>query len=178
MQYISHYESPFGPMLAAADEEALTGLWFEGQKYFGAGLAEERIERETPVLAAARRWLDVYFSGKEPDFTVPLRPAGTPFRREVWDCLQAVSYGAVVSYGDLADWMARKTGYFGYISPRAVGGAVGHNPIALFIPCHRVIGADGSLTGYAAGTAVKEKLLRLEGAIGDEPGMMRMCIID
>lgn len=178
MQYISHYESPFGPMLAAADEEALTGLWFEGQKYFGAGLAEERIERETPVLAAARRWLDVYFSGKEPDFTVPLRPAGTPFRREVWDCLQDIPYGAVVSYGDLADWMARKTGYFGYISPRAVGGAVGHNPIALFIPCHRVIGADGSLTGYAAGTAVKEKLLRLEGAIGEEPGMMWMCIID
>lgn len=163
MQYTTHYESPLGRMLLAAEEEGLTGAWFEGQKYFAAGLDGEREEKGTPVLQEAKRWLDVYFSGRKPDFSVPLHPAGSEFRREVWKILCAIPYGKTMTYGEIGKVLAGQRG-LASMSAQAVGGAVGHNPVSIFIPCHRVVGADGSLTGYAGGIHRKEWLLRLEGA--------------
>ena len=156
--FIRHYDSPLGGILLAADERGLTGLWFEGQKYFARTLPAGSEERETPALADAARWLDVYFSGREPDFTPPLHPAGTPFQRTVWELLGQIPYGKATTYGALA---ARGRAS---MSAQAVGGAVGHNPVSIIIPCHRVVGADGSLTGYAGGIERKIALLRLEGA--------------
>ncbi len=161
--FIRHYDSPLGGILLAADEQGLTGLWFEGQKYFARSLPPAREERETPVLADAARWLDVYFSGHEPDFTPPLHPAGTPFQRAVWALLGQIPYGGTTTYGALARTLAARGG-LASMSAQAVGGAVGHNPVSVIVPCHRVVGADGSLTGYAGGIARKIALLRLEGA--------------
>ncbi len=163
MDYIRHYDSPLGGITMAADGEALVGLWFDGQKYFAAGLAAAREERDLPVFAAAERWLDEFFSGKEPDFTPPLRPRGTPFQQAVWELLRAIPYGQTTTYGKIAAEIARRTGR-GHMSAQAAGGAVGHNPISLIIPCHRVVGADGSLTGYAGGVEKKLRLLQLEQA--------------
>ena len=163
MQYISHYSSPLGKMLLAGSEAGLTGLWFEGQKYFPRGLDDGRAEGELPLFETARRWLDIYFSGREPDFSVPLRPAGSEFRREVWKILCAIPYGKTMTYGEIGKVLAERRG-LASMSAQAVGGAVGRNPVSIFIPCHRVVGADGSLTGYAGGIHKKEWLLRLEGA--------------
>lgn len=162
MQYIDHYSSPLGPITLAGDGTALTGLWFEGQKYFGSGLPSPCEERPLGVFAAARRWLDLYFRGEKPDFTPPLAPRATPFRQAVWALLLAIPYGQVTTYGDLADTLARQMG-LGRMSAQAVGAAVGHNPISLIIPCHRVVGRDGGLTGYAGGLDKKIRLLALEG---------------
>ncbi len=162
MQYISHYHSPLGDILLAADDAGLTGLWFEGQKYFAAGLMPEREEKETPALRRTKDWLDVYFSGREPDFLPPLHPAGTPFQHMVWEILQKIPYGTTTTYGEIAEEIARQKG-LASMSAQAVGGAVGHNKISVIIPCHRVLGTDGSLTGYAGGTDKKERLLELEG---------------
>ena len=159
----AHYDSPLGGILIAADEVGLTGLWFDGQKYFANQLPAEHEERETPILAEAKRWLDVYFSGREPDFTPPLHPTGSPFRQEVWDILLDIPYGQTVTYGDIARQMAARRGLL-RMSAQAVGGAVGHNEVSIIIPCHRVVGTGGSLTGYAGGIARKVKLLTLEGA--------------
>ena len=148
MQYTARYRSPMGEILLAADGTGLTGLWFEGAKYYAGGLDPEHEERELPVFADVRKWLDIYFTGKEPDFTPPVHMTGSPFRLGVWELLRQIPYGETVTYGELA---------------QAVGGAVGHNPISLIVPCHRVVGADGSLTGYAGGVAKKERLLALEG---------------
>ncbi|MCD8004533.1 MAG: methylated-DNA--[protein]-cysteine S-methyltransferase, partial [Oscillospiraceae bacterium] len=161
--YISRYQSPLGGILLAADADGVTGLWFEGQKYFALGLDKEQEERETPALREARRWLDVYFSGREPDFSVPLRPAGTAFQVQVWDILRVIPYGRTATYGAIAAEIAAKRGLARF-SAQAVGGAVGRNPISILIPCHRVIGATGSLTGYAGGVDKKARLLALEGA--------------
>ena len=158
MQYVSHYQSPLGRLLLASDGESLTGLWFEGQKYFARSLDGAQIPKELPLFQSAAEWLDVYFSGREPDFTPPLRPAGTAFQREVWQLLQAIPYGQTATYGALAKELGRPA-----LSARAVGGAVGRNPISILIPCHRVVGADGSLTGYAGGLERKIRLLELEG---------------
>lgn len=159
--YISRYCSPLGGVLLAADELGLTGLWFEGQKYFAAGLPDGSAERETPAIRAAVRWLDAYFAGMEPDIYVPLHFTGTPFRRAVWELLLEIPYGETVSYGELAARCALRAGAGGG-SARAVGGAVGRNPISIIIPCHRVVGASGALTGYAGGLRRKAALLEIE----------------
>ena len=162
MEYVAHYTSPLGGITLASDGEALTGLWFDGQKYFGAGLAEDREERALPVFDQAARWLDLYFGGQDPGFVPPLRMRATPFRRVVWEILLTIPYGHTMTYGQIAGQMARAQGK--HVSAQAVGGAVGRNAVSLMIPCHRVVGADGSLTGYAGGLDKKIKLLTLEGA--------------
>lgn len=163
MQYISHYRSPLGDILLAADQSCLTGLWFEGQKYFALHLDKEREEKEIPVFEKTKEWLDIYFSGKEPDFTVPLRFIGTDFQKEVWKILCSIPYGQTMTYGEIAGKLAEKRGKKS-MSAQAVGGAVGHNRISILVPCHRVVGSDGSLTGYAGGIEKKVKLLTLEKA--------------
>lgn len=160
MDYMHVYLSPLGRMILASDREALIGLWFEEQKHFGARLNREHMEKPLPVFDQADRWLDVYFSGRKPGFTPPLRPRGTAFQEAVWQRLLAVPYGRTVTYGEIAASLGLPPG-----AARAVGGAVGRNPIALIIPCHRVMGANGSLTGYAGGIERKKRLLALEKAL-------------
>ena len=163
MTFIQHYDSPLGGILLAADESGLTGLWFDGQKYFARDLPAERMEQNTPVLSEARRWLDIYFTGKEPDFMPPLHPIGSAFHRSVWDILLQIPYGQTTTYGEIARQLAEKQG-LPRMSAQAVGGAVGHNEISIIIPCHRVVGTNGSLTGYAGGIDKKVKLLEWEHA--------------
>ena len=162
LDYISHYDSPLGGITLAADGDALTGLWFDGQKHFGATLSSNPIEKQRLVFQETKRWLDIYFSGRDPAFTPPLHLRATPFRRAVWEILLMIPYGRTTTYGAIAARLAGLTGE--RVSARAVGGAVGHNAISLIIPCHRVIGADGALTGYAGGTERKLCLLRMESA--------------
>ena len=162
MTYTQHYDSPLGGILLAADEEGLTGLWFDGQKYFARDLPVERTEQETSVLTEAKRWLDIYFDGREPDFMPPLHPIGSAFRQSVWEILLRIPYGRTVTYGEIARRLAETSGR-ARVSAQAVGGAVGHNEISILIPCHRVVGSNGSLTGYAGGLDKKTKLLELEG---------------
>ena len=157
MIYLTRYESPLGSILLAADGVGLTGLWFIGQKYFPSFSEGEALEEETPVLAEAIRWLNVYFSGASPDFLPPLHPQGSSFRQAVWNVLLTIPRGQTMTYGEIARRLNVR-------SAQAVGGAVGHNPVSILIPCHRVVGSDGSLTGYAGGLARKEWLLHLEGA--------------
>ena len=163
MQYTDKYRSPLGEITLASDGDHLTGLWFDGQKYFAATLSAEHQERELPIFELTKEWLDSYFMGKIPSFTPPIHLEDTPFRLAVWDLLSKIPYGEVVTYGELAQKMAvlhnRER-----MSAQAVGGAVGHNAISIIIPCHRVVGANGSLTGYAGGIDKKIKLLTHEGA--------------
>lgn len=163
MLYTSRYNSPLGEILLAADDNGLTGLWFmEDQRYMGAGLSADARERPSPYFDAAARWLDVYFSGRDPGFTPPLRLTGTAFRNRVGALLLEIPYGATATYGEIARKLALARGV-GHASARAVGGAVARNPISLIVPCHRVLGGDGSLTGYSGGLERKRALLRLEG---------------
>lgn len=161
MVFIQHYNSPLGGMLLAADEVGIRGLWFNGQKYFAHNLPAERTEQNTPALSVAKRWLDIYFAGVNPDFLPPLHPVGSSFRREVWNILLQIPYGQTTTYGEIARQLAEKHGLT-RMSAQAVGGAVGHNEISVIIPCHRVVGTSGSLTGYAGGIDKKVKLLELE----------------
>ena len=161
MIYIQHYASPLGGILLAADEMGLSGLWFDGAKYYADNLPSEHEEHETPILSDAKRWLDIYFTGREPDFMPPLHPIGSEFRMAVWELLLNIPYGKTTTYGEIARQLALKQGRR-QISAQAVGGAVGHNEISIIIPCHRVVGANGSLTGYAGGIDKKVKLLELE----------------
>ncbi len=154
MRYLSRYSSPLGEILLAADDHALTGLWFVGQKHFPAFSENTAQFAETALLLAAKAWLEDYFSGKPTDFTPPLAPDGTPFQQRVWAALTTIPCGQTVTYGRLAQKLGCK-------SARAVGGAVGKNPISILIPCHRVVGAEG-LTGYAGGLERKKALLALE----------------
>ena len=163
MIYTQHYDSHLGGILLAADETGLTGLWFDGEKYYADNLAAEHEARDTQALGAAKRWLDVYFAGKEPDFLPPLHPIGSAFRQEVWQLLLEIPYGQTTTYGALARRLAERRG-LRHMSAQAVGGAVGHNEISILIPCHRVVGTSGSLTGYAGGIDKKLSLLRLEQA--------------
>lgn len=163
MQYTAHYCSPLGGILLAADSQGLTGLWFDGQKYFRRGLASDSQEGETKALVQAKKWLDQYFAGTEPDFLPDLHLIGTPFQLSVWKLLRTIPYGHTTTYGALAEKLAENRGLPG-MSAQAVGGAVGHNPISIIVPCHRVVGADGSLTGYAGGISRKISLLQLEHA--------------
>lgn len=155
------YDSPLGEILLAGNGEGLTGLWFAGQKYFAQGLPGDAAPGEDTVLAQTCRWLDRYFAGEDPGPLPPLAPRGTPFRREVWDILLTIPRGEVLTYGDIAARLAQSRG-IAHFSAQAVGGAVGHNPVSILIPCHRVVGRDGSLTGYAGGLWRKEALLALE----------------
>ena len=163
-----HYASPLGgiTLAAEADTDALCGLWFDGQKYFGntAG-ARSASPVRLPVFEEACRWLDLYFSGRDPGFTPPLSLRTTPFRRAVWQELLAIPFGQTCSYAEIARRIAARSGRAS-MSAQAVGGAVGHNPVSLIIPCHRVVGSDGSLTGYAGGLDRKARLLRLERGEG------------
>lgn len=161
MQYTSRYASPLGSILLAADDIGLVGLWFEGQKYFAHGLAKTHEEKELPLFAKVKRWIDIYFSGQQPQFTVPLHFIGTAFQKEVWALLCAIPYGQTTTYGAIAKQLAAKRG-LPHMSAQAVGGAVGHNKISIIVPCHRVVGKNGSLTGYAGGIDKKTELLRLE----------------
>ena len=161
MTFLQHYNSPLGGILLAADEIGLTGLWVDGRKYFARDLPAEHVEQNTPVLSEAKRWLDIYFTGREPDFTPPLHPIGSVFRQAVWEILLQIPYGQTTTYGEIARQLAAKLG-LPRMSAQAVGGAVGHNEISIIIPCHRVVGTNGSLTGYAGGIDKKVKLLELE----------------
>ena len=161
--YTSVYSSELGDILLAADEIGLTGLWFFGQSYFADTLPAEQIAQETPILAQAREWLDEYFSGKKPDFTPTLHPIGSPFRQAVWKLLLQIPYGQTTTYGEIARQL-EKLQNRPHMSAQAVGGAVGHNGISIIIPCHRVVGTKGSLTGYAGGLDKKMALLELEHA--------------
>ena len=163
MQYISYYQSPLGKLLLAADQTGITGAWFENQKYYAHSLDAEHTEKVTPILEDTKRWLDLYFSGKEPDFMPSLHPSGTPFQMEVWDILRQIPYGTTITYGAVAKEIARRRG-IPRMSAQAAGGAVGRNPVSILIPCHRVVGSNGSLTGYAGGIDRKIKLLALEKA--------------
>ena len=161
MTFTQRYDSPMGGILLAADEIGLTGVWFDGQKYFARGLPEEQTGRNTPVLSAAKRWLDIYSTGREPDFMPPLNPIGSEFQRSVWELLLQIPYGQTTTYGALAQELAQQQG-LAHMSAQAVGSAVGHNKISILIPCHRVVGTNGSLTGYAGGVDRKVRLLELE----------------
>ena len=167
MQDTTTYCSPLGSITPAADGEALTGLWFEGQKYYALYLDKEHEEKDLPVFQQAGEWLDIYFSGRAPGFTPPLRFTGSAFQNEVWAILAAIPYGKTRTYGDIARELAKKRG-LAHMSAQAVGGAVGKNEISIIVPCHRVVGANGSLTGYAGGIAKKVELLKLEGALKEE----------
>lgn len=161
MHYVYSYDTPIGRILLSSNGTALTGLWLEGQKYFAQTMPKVYKEKSLPVFEETVRWLDDYFSGKIPDFMPALAPEGTPFRRMVWDVLLTVPYGETITYGAIANTIAQHRGQE-RMSAQAVGGAVGHNPISILIPCHRVIGADGSLTGYAGGLDKKRWLLDFE----------------
>lgn len=161
MVYTCKVESPVSPLYLASDGDAITGLWLEGQKYFAATLGDDTQEAALPIFDQARAWLADYFAGRDPDALPPLAPRGSDFRQAVWKLLLEIPYGETMTYGQLTQAL-RQTGH--PAANQAVGGAVGHNPISILIPCHRVVGADGSLTGYAGGIRIKEHLLRLEGA--------------
>ena len=161
MVYTCTYQSPLSNILLAADDIGLTGLWFEGQKYFANTLPEAHVSRENTILTKTQNWLDVYFSGKEPQFTPPLHPTGSVFRQMVWQILLQIPYGHTTTYGEIARQLAQMRNT-SKMSAQAVGGAVGHNEISIIIPCHRVVGTNGSLTGYAGGIDKKIALLKLE----------------
>lgn len=162
MEYTHHYDSPLGGITLASDGEALTGLWFDGQKYFADTLSEEHSAKNLSIFEQTDQWLDVYFTGKSPDFIPTLNMKTTPFRKAVWDILLTIPFGCTMTYGEIAGMIAKQRG-LPSMSAQAVGGAVGHNSISLIIPCHRVVGADGSLTGYAGGIEKKLRLLTMEG---------------
>ena len=164
MDYLWHYDSPLGGMTLASDGQALTALQFDRPGPSGEGIDVRREMRRLPVFDDTCRWLDSYFNGEVPDFTPALALRGTPFREAVWEILQAIPYGRTMTYGEIAARFAVRLGRQ-RMSAQAVGGAVGHNPVAIIVPCHRVIGADGSLTGYAAGLDKKRRLLQLEQII-------------
>ena len=163
MNYISKYDSPLGLITMAGDSGGISGLWIDGQKYFAASLGDDFSERDDlEIFNKARAWLDGYFAGKNPKNLPPLAPKGSEFRQQVWDILLKIPYGELITYGEIKTKIEKTTGKRS--SAQAVGGAVGHNPISIIIPCHRVVGSGGSLTGYAGGIDKKIKLLELEKA--------------
>ena len=162
--YASRYESPVGTLLLAERNGKLVGVWIEGQKYFCETLSGQTPEfADTPILLQTKQWFDRYFNGERPQISeLSLAPEGSDFRKAVWQILCEIPYGKTVSYGEIARQMAKHLG-LNRMSAQAVGGAVGHNPISIIIPCHRVVGTNGSLTGYAGGISKKRQLLALEG---------------
>lgn len=164
MYYSTNYSSPMGQITLGSNGGNLVGLWIEGQKYFGGTVPETMTQSDNlPVFASAKEWLDKYFAGKKPAISdLPLAPIGGQFRQTVWDILCRIPYGKVTTYGEIAREVAVRMNRPS-MSGQAVGGAVGHNPISIIIPCHRVVSASGSLTGYAGGINKKIQLLELEG---------------
>lgn len=163
MMWQKQFDTPLGSMTAASDGSAITGLWFDDQEYFGSTLPAATPTGECPVFDQLATWLAAYFDGAQPSVTFPARPDGTPLRRQVWQVLRTIPYGEVWTYGEIADRVSMRIGH--NPGARAVGGAVGHNPISLVIPCHRVVGKNGDLTGYAGGLKRKQWLLELEGPL-------------
>ncbi|MDR0704629.1 MAG: methylated-DNA--[protein]-cysteine S-methyltransferase [Planctomycetaceae bacterium] len=162
MEYIHKIKSPVGILTVSSNGQRISGLWMEGQKYFAKTLGKDISERNLPIFKEVRKWLDIYFSGKEPDFMLPLIPKGSPFQQSIWDRLCKIPYGQTTTYGEIAiQFELEHKGK--HTSARAVGNAVGHNPVSILIPCHRVIGKNGYPTGYAGGIDKKIKLLKLEG---------------
>lgn len=161
MEYTTTYPSPIGLITLASDGKNLTGLWIENQKYFERTLDENTSEKNLPIFKDVKNWLNSYFNKEKPALTLPLAPKGTPFQQAVWDILLDIPYGQVITYGEIGQKIAQANGKT-KMSAQAVGGAVGHNPISIIIPCHRVVGAKGSLTGYASGIDKKIQLLQLE----------------
>ena len=164
MYYSTKYDSSLiGPITLASDGESIVGLWLDGQKYHSSTInGEVTTKDDMPVFIKTKEWLDKYFAGKNPSVDeLPLAPCGSDFRKAVWDILREIPYGECITYGEIAKRIAAETGQK-TMSAQAVGGAVGHNPISIIIPCHRVIGANGSLTGYAGGIDKKITLLELE----------------
>lgn len=161
MRYISTYHSPLGEMLLASEDGQLTGAWFAGQKYFGRTLHGDEEEGEDEAIRMAKTWLDAYFRGEQPRCLPKMHTEGSPLRETVTDIMLGIPYGETMTYGQIAREAAKRLGKAS-MSAQAVGGAVGHNPISVLIPCHRVVGADGSLTGYAGGLERKIALLKLE----------------
>lgn len=165
MQYISNYESPLGKIVLASDEIGLTGLWFCGQKYFPKDLDNDYIykiadEKSEKLFFDAKKWLDVYFSNEKPDFTPKLHLIGTDFQKIVWEILLNIPYGKTTTYGEISSLFENKTGKRVYF--QAIGGSIGRNKISIIVPCHRVIGKNGELIGYAGGIDRKQKLLEIE----------------
>jgi methylated-DNA-[protein]-cysteine S-methyltransferase len=162
MEYIHKIKSPVGILTVSSDGQNISGLWIEGQKYFAKTLGKDVLERNLSVFENVQEWIDIYFSGKEPDFMPPLLPNGSPFQKSIWNNLCKIPYGQTTTYGELAkQFELENKGK--HTSARAIGSAVGHNPISILIPCHRVIGKNRNLTGYAGGIVKKEMLLKLEG---------------
>lgn len=166
MIYTTYYNSPIGKLLLASKENKLIGLWIEGQKYYLSGIEEEFTKNDDEkILIETKKWLNRYFNGEKPcPNELELAPIGSKFRKNVWDILCKIPYGKVITYNDIAKEIAKKR-KINKMSAQAVGGAVGHNPISIIIPCHRVVGTNGSLTGYAGGLDKKEYLLKFENAI-------------
>ncbi len=162
MEFICKYNSPIGELTLESDGKNLTGLWFENQQHYGNGLLKKYTEKDLPIFKQTKLWLDTYFQGKNPDFTPPLKTNGTVFREKVWEILRTIPYGTTVTYGEIAKEIETARN-MKKLSAQAVGGAVGHNPIGIIIPCHRVIGASNNLTGYTGGLDKKVSLLKIEG---------------
>jgi O-6-methylguanine DNA methyltransferase len=165
MYYKTNYISPVGLITLASDSDNLVGLWLEGQKYYGGSIAKMMTTKnDLAIFDTTKEWLDCYFNGEQPAISkLPLAPIGSDFRQDVWHLLCQIPYGELITYGEIASQIAKKMNLKS-MSSQAVGGAVGHNPISIIIPCHRVVGANGSLTGYAGGVEIKAKLLELENA--------------
>ena len=161
MEYIHHYCSPLGSITEASDGTNLTGLWFDGQKYYAASIVENHSVKNMPVFDMTDRWLNQYFSGEIPCFTPPIRLKGTDFQMLVWEILLTIPYGQTKTYSEISMLVAKSKG-LSHMSAQAVGGAVSHNAVSLIVPCHWVIGANGSLTGYAGGLERKSWLLQME----------------
>ena len=155
MYYSTDYTSPIGKMLIASDGEAICGVWFYGQKHFPS--TDFIVTDDLAIFKKVACWLDDYFNGKNPDVNFKLKANGSPFRQKVWKILSEIPYGETRTYGEIASMISPT------MSAQAVGGAVGHNPISIIVPCHRVLGKNGNLTGYAAGIDMKIALLKLEG---------------
>ena len=162
MRFYKWLETPLGRVILTSDGEALTGIWYDQQKYFPTGVPEESYEANLPIFSIVETWLTRYFNGENPEIDFPLKPEGNAFRQRVWTLLCQIPYGALWTYGDIAKQVASEMGRE-HMSAQAVGGAVGHNPISVIIPCHRVVGKSGNLTGYAGGIDRKCKLLEIEG---------------
>lgn len=163
-----YFPSPMGNIRLTADDVGLTGLWFEGQKYSVPPSGDCREEKDLPIFEHVKSWLSLYFSGRIPEFFPPIHVCGSPFQMQVWNLLSQIPYGKIATYGEIARVIAERRG-MASLSAQAVGGAVGHNPVSILIPCHRVIGKDGSLTGYAGGVERKQRLLALEHADFQHP---------
>ena len=163
MDYVHHYNSPLGNITLVSDGTALVGLWFDEQRFFADSLPQKHVEESLPVFKQADRWLDLYFNGRDPGFTPPVVLRTTGFRQKICKIMLTIPYGRTMTYGTIAKTVARQKGV-PRMSAQAVGGAVGHNPVSLIIPCHRVIGSGGALVGYGGGLDRKAALLELEHA--------------